>query len=100
MDTKTFGSLMLQASMMRDQSHFPDYFTGYAQGLLRFFHGEGFGTQEKHEKWMSMVDDELRRDMGRGYRDGFNGLGPNSDRWELYPKRLFRALIKLWHRSL
>ena len=100
MDTKTFGSLMLQASRMKDRSEFPDYFTGYTQGLRRFFHGEDFGTQEKYEKWMSMVDNELRRDMGKGYLDGFNGLTPTSDRWEPYPKRLLRVLIKLWRRSL
>jgi len=49
------------------------YFTGYKRGLRRAFHGEKFGTQEEHEKWLSLVDDDSRRRMGLGYRHGLKG---------------------------
>ena len=82
MEQKRFESMMLQADTMKTLSDKPDYFTGYLRGLRRLFHGTDFGTEAEHSQWLSMIDDDLRQDMGHGYKDGFAGLTPNGDRWE------------------
>jgi hypothetical protein len=44
------------------------------RGLRLAYHGKEFETQEEHRKWMALVDDtdEIKREMGKGYRDGLN----------------------------
>ena len=51
------------------------YWTGYINGLKRRFHGEAFGNQEEHEKWMAVggESDEEQKEQSRGYRDGYLG---------------------------
>ena len=51
----------------------PYYWEGYQRGLRRAYYGEVFGTEEEHNLWLSLADDEVdesRRERGRGYRDG------------------------------
>jgi DNA-binding transcriptional regulator YiaG len=52
------------------------YWTGYKNGLQRRFHGETFGTQEEHERWLNVAadGDEEKMEQGRGYRDGYLGV--------------------------
>ena len=52
-----------------------EYWTGYARGLRRAYHGERFGTEQEHAQWMEAADSEdvLRRQRGQGYRDGLKG---------------------------
>jgi len=50
-----------------------DFWSGYQRGLRRHYHGEKFGTPAEHQKWMSLVDDETRRELGLGYQSGFDG---------------------------
>ncbi|UCD32204.1 MAG: hypothetical protein JSV38_15845 [Desulfobacterales bacterium] len=73
MDRDTFEREMMRVkTMMNIQNR--DYWAGYQRGLLRKYHGEKFGTNDEHEKWMSMAGDtdKGRADRGQGYRDGFN----------------------------
>jgi hypothetical protein len=51
-----------------------DYLAGYQRGLRRYYHGEKFGTQAEHEKFLN--PGEHRAELGRGYRDGFAGKPP------------------------
>ena len=48
------------------------YWKGYMRGLRLAYHGKKFECREEHRKWMELVNDsdEVKRDMGRGYRDG------------------------------
>ena len=83
MEKKVFESRMIQADTFKKVSDKPEYYSGYMRGLRRLFHGEAFGTDAEHALWMSLIDDdEAREQRGQGYRDGFNGLTPNPDRWE------------------
>jgi len=84
MEKKVFESRMIQADTFKKVSDKPEYYSGYMRGLRRLFHGEAFGTDAEHALWSGLVDDsdEAREQRGQGYRDGFNGLTPNPDRWE------------------
>jgi hypothetical protein len=54
-----------------------DYGTGYLRGLRRRYHGEQFGTDQEHAQWIALgLDGDPREDLGRGYRDGFEGREP------------------------
>jgi hypothetical protein len=50
------------------------YWKGYMRGLRVAYHKKEFETQEEHRKWMALVHDtdEIKREMGKGYRDGLN----------------------------
>jgi len=83
MEEARFQSYMRQAETMKRVDG-GDYFSGYTRGLRRHYHGEAFGTPGEHDRWMELVDDDLdaaRVQRGQGYRDGFNGMRPNPDRW-------------------
>ena len=71
MDEEKFKHEMSRSKISWDVDDNKDYWRGYMRGLRRRFHGENFGTLEEHEKWMSMVDDVHRKELGQGYRDGF-----------------------------
>jgi hypothetical protein len=81
MGKKSFDSLMLEAYARKGRTDTSDYFDGYTRGLRRFFQGESSKTTEEDSKWLSRMEEEKREDEVHGYRDGFNGLTPNSDRW-------------------
>lgn len=69
-----FKSKMLYAESMKKFDDRPDYWAGYMRGLRRRFHGDKFGTDEDHEKWLSLIYDETRSEMAKGYRDGFEEI--------------------------
>jgi len=50
------------------------YWKGYMRGLRVAYHKKELETQEEHRKWMALVNDtdEIKREMGKGYRDGLN----------------------------
>jgi hypothetical protein len=56
-----------------------DYAAGYRRGLRRLYHGERFGTEEEHARYMALLGDPdlSRSEIGRGYRDGLAGRRPN-----------------------
>lgn len=63
----------MKAKIFAHRSNGPDYWEGYQRGLRRAYYGEVFGTEEEHNLWLSLADDEVdetRRERGRGYRDG------------------------------
>jgi len=54
-----------------------DYGAGYQRGLRRLYHGDNFGTEQEHLQWMDLgTEGDLREELGRGYRDGFEGRPP------------------------
>ena len=72
MDEQQFKHEMAKAKTFWDKGENKDYWRGYIRGLRRRYHGNNFGTDEEHEQWMNMIDDEDREQLGRGYRDGYN----------------------------
>ena len=79
MTKQDFESKMLQAKTFHDLGDRPDYHAGYMRGLRRSYHGENFGTDEEHAKWLTLAEDdqdETRRERGRGYQDGLQGKSP------------------------
>lgn len=74
MTEQKFKSEMRRAETMRRTSdpEMSEYWVGYIRGLRRVYHGENFGTADEHNKWMAAIDspDEMRKQRGRGYRDG------------------------------
>lgn len=72
MNEREFKSLMSRARVLGG-----DYAAGYQRGLRRHYLGERFGTDDEHEQFMRMgADGDYREEMGRGYRDGFEGKAP------------------------
>ena len=82
MDEKEFHSLMLQVSERTLDKNW-EYYTGYVFGLRRRFYA---GTDIRHVALESLInhdpEDESLLQAARGYRDGYNGLTPNAERWE------------------
>lgn len=72
MNERDFRDLMARVKLIGG-----DYAAGYQRGLRRLYHGEVFGTDEDHAKWMSLgLNGDLREELGRGYRDGYEGMEP------------------------
>ena len=72
MDETRFLMLMKKARNFSHLGGRPHYWHGYQRGLRRGFHGELFGTDEEHTRWMRLADDganDADRERGRGYRD-------------------------------
>ncbi len=67
-----FTHEMLKAKTFAGLGERPDYWRGYQRGLRRAYHGIDFGTEQEHAQWLQLVDSdqEDRREMGLGYRDG------------------------------
>lgn len=65
---------IVKAKTFRSVDDRTAYWKGYMRGLRLAYHGKEFETQEEHRKWMALVDDtdEIKREMGKGYRDGLN----------------------------
>ena len=77
MDEIRFLMLMKRARNFSHLGTRPHYWRGYQRGLRRGFHGELFGTDEEHERWMRLADDgadDTDRERGRGYRDGLSAV--------------------------
>jgi len=67
-----FQRELCRAATMKDFDDRPDYWTGYALGLRRAYHGERFWTVAEHERRLALVGalDSTQRQLGEGYRDG------------------------------
>ena len=72
MERSQFEHLMMKARAFQRAGDRTEFWTGFQRGLRRKFHGENFGTDEEHEKWMSLTLDDTRRQLGIGYRLGFH----------------------------
>ena len=75
---ETFFQRNLRAAYdLKKLSADPDFLDGYIRGLRRCYHGERFGTEEDHQKWMALKDeigDRQRKARGEGYRWGLMGV--------------------------
>lgn len=73
MNQKEFESEMGKAKGMKiAEPDRVDFWDGYIRGLRRGYHGEKFGTDEEHQLWWNLTDDddESRAARGQGYRVG------------------------------
>jgi hypothetical protein len=63
---------MVKAKAFRSEDDRAAYWKGYMRGLRLAYHGKSLETQEEHKKWMELINDidEVKREMGKGYRDG------------------------------
>ena len=73
MDQRTFEREMMRAKTMAEVGDRPDYWRGYQRGLRKHYHGDNFGTDDEHKKWLSLIGDrdETRNQRGLGYRKGY-----------------------------
>lgn len=75
MTEQQFKNKMNYARAMHDNSDDQRYWAGYIRGLRRYYHGEKFGTEEEHIKYISLADEaryESRQRMGQGYVDALS----------------------------
>jgi hypothetical protein len=74
MDEETFKREMLKAETLACGDGRQNYWLGYRRGLRRWFYGNAYSNDADHSTWMAMVNhpDATRREIGRGYWDGFN----------------------------
>jgi hypothetical protein len=74
MTEQKFKSEMRRAETMRRDAEpeRSEYWAGYIRGLRRAYHGDNFGTEAEHKRWVSCVNDrdEQHKQRGQGYRDG------------------------------
>ena len=74
MTKETFNYEMAKASPFACLGERICYWEGSQWGLGRAHFGKVFGSQEEHERWMSLASDgkadEFQRERGRGYLDG------------------------------
>lgn len=74
-DDRTFRQLLLRARVgaaLDDRL----YWRGYRHGLHHLHEGER--ADGDHAVWLSYIEasDPVSAELGRGYRDGMNGLAP------------------------
>ena len=67
------------AKKYKEQAKGPEenfYWAGYMKGTERKMYGDGFGTGDDHQKYLSLADDTdpSMKAIGRGYLDGLNGI--------------------------
>ena len=67
---KRFSSEMARAKEYHGLGRRTDYWMGYMRGLRRNYHGSCFGSHYDHLKWLDLINDDWRDDLGKGYRDG------------------------------
>jgi hypothetical protein len=81
MDEKKFNSYIKQMEMyIKFSDHKEaDFFNGYVSGLRRNFHGQAFGSERDHEKFMKNNDKE-----SVGYKFGFRAISPGITIKEYY----------------
>lgn len=72
MTNKQITHNKVKAKTFRSLNDRSAYWKGYMRGLRLAYSGKKFETQEEHNKWMALIydDDEVKREMGKGYRDG------------------------------
>ena len=63
---------IVKAKTFRSVDDKSAYWKGYMRGLRLAYHGKKFENQEEHKKWMALIydADEVKREMGKGYREG------------------------------
>jgi len=61
------------AMALRELNVSAQFWVGYMRGLRMLYQGEIFGTAEEHKRWLCLIDDPFREDMGRGYREALAG---------------------------
>jgi len=71
MDEKKFRSLMGMAKSLQIDNDRSEYWIGFQRGVRRAYHGDNFGTDGEHEKYMNCRDGEYRFQLQTGYRTGF-----------------------------
>jgi len=72
MEQKKFQSLLRMAKSFQELDHDrADFWRGCQRGLRRLFHGENFGTEEEHQKFLNCREGDYRRELQTGYRAGF-----------------------------
>ncbi len=72
---QAFISKMNRAQVMKNiEPARSDYWTGYMRGLRRQHHGDKFGTDDEHERWLNACGDESRDQRSAGYRDGLGAV--------------------------
>lgn len=75
---KIFKTLAAQAKASRfsAETDQESWWWGFERGLRRAYHGSRYGTEEEHEKRLSLIDDphEGRQQIGWGYRMGLRAL--------------------------
>ena len=76
MDRAKFETELNKAKMWMSIDEDQDYWKGYQLGLRRAFHGENFGTGEEHQQYLAALEDDIRHQLGLGYRDGLR-IGGN-----------------------
>lgn len=71
MNEYEFKQKMAQAKTFHEL-HGGDYYSAYMRGLRRLYHGDNFGTDEDHNKWINARDEQRRT----GYADGYFRKSP------------------------
>jgi len=72
MDERKFRLLMKMAKSLQSvDADRADYWIGFQRGVRRAYHGDNFGTEEEHQKYMNCRDGEYRLQLQTGYRAGF-----------------------------
>jgi hypothetical protein len=74
MTEEEFVSHISQAEALLLSSGRPEYYRGYIKGLTRFYRGASVETVQEHEEWLRLSYSGT--DLGRGYRDGLQGIPP------------------------
>ena len=72
MTNEPFHHKIVKAKTFRSVDDRSAYWKGYMRGLRLAYHGKNLETREEHKKWMALINDidEIKREMGKGYRDG------------------------------
>ena len=79
MTESEFEKLLAEATQLASSgtSAQKDYADGYLRGLRRHHHGDKFGSDEEHQKWLSLGHSRVAE--GKGYLDGFAGEPVNPE---------------------
>ena len=77
MTRERFEHELTRAKTLQQLGDRPQYWAGYIRGLKEVYHGQRFGTDEEHERWLSLLHDtyESNQDCWEGYREGLKVQG-------------------------
>lgn len=74
MEKSKFEREMAKARTMRAAEPERDsYWLGFMRGLRRRYHGTEFGTDDEHQRWLTLGGDPGREQRSEGYQDGYFG---------------------------
>jgi hypothetical protein len=74
MTEEEFTSYVSAAEALLLSSQRPLYYERYIKGLTRFYRGAAAEAVDEHEEWLRISFSGT--DLGRGYRDGLQGIPP------------------------